>query len=515
MPLRTGLNLNLNNVRLPDIGIKSGTMGIPTPTFGVGQTHGTGIPSPSFGGNGIGDVSTMPFMPSTAKENTDQQESGLVIQRNESGDVDWLSTLARAGALGAVAYGAAKGNTTLASAGAGYLKGEATGLQQKSQRQEREQVRAEAQAEREAAKTEQATNRAINDVESAIARKDWEVAEQAIGRLPADQQEAYRATIASSKTRAEEETATKKSEAENKRIETLYLSAIGGSAEEMRAVADAIRLTNPEKAADLDERAKKKIETEGDFTDRLFATYANDIKGENRSSQDLGITRAEIVQDTRLSPEQKDILLGSVDVKVPTIQREENVRQGQNALRVGDYKAAAKAYQAAGIDTNATRLQLTQLDRHKEYRDMLDRAIVDSQKIVNGVPVSHTDAELAQIKQSVIKRVEALTGYPFDPMVPDSAFEERSGDKGATGNQLKTAWIKGSIDTLSKGTETLDEVLSDVDESVGQIEFIPNDETALVFKTAFLDSVIANPSVPSNVKKEARKKQILLLPDMN
>jgi len=142
MPMGTGLNLDLRNIRLPELpgmGVQPGGMGV-QPTF---RQSSVGVQLPSLQTKALPDTmqSTMPFLP--------QEQAApkrLDLKTGKDGKVDWLATLISAGALAA---GALTGNTRLAAAGSGFLQGQQQGREQRAAQQEKERERLEAEPLRE------------------------------------------------------------------------------------------------------------------------------------------------------------------------------------------------------------------------------------------------------------------------------------------------------------------------------------------------------------------------------
>lgn len=508
MPMQT--SFPLSRIRLPQL---------PGPPTAGGNERIDTINTPAVAASQMPGVS-LPFFGTNRDDEGAQEKQrgqGFVIQRDENGNIDWWSTLAQAGALAAMGIGAAKGNIPLAAAGSGFLQGRATGLEQRANRMEREAVRAEARAEREQAKQErqdaeqQRRNRqAEADFSSAVSRGDWELAETAIGSLPVDRQERARKTLEAARGRAKSEAATKKADQQKARVDTLFVGAMGGSAEEKMAAAQVIREVDPDRASQLEKAAQDQIATEGTFTDRLFSVYNNDIKNTNALT-DLANLKTEINSDKRLGESQKATLLGMISVKLPQAQRKESIVQAQEALRVGDYKAAAASYTQAGFDTNATRLKLMQMDRHKEYRESLDRSLQEAQLDAQaaGKPLSQTQIDALQ--NSAIQRIETLTGYPFDPNVPDSAFEERADDAGGGGALGAAAqkaindFVTAATKDVKEGRITLEEQLANVDEAVGT-QAVPTQAVADSVKAKIRQNVnVGKVLTPQDAAAEALK----------
>lgn len=459
MPMGTNFNLDIQNMRLPEMpGMQSGVATEPMP-----QIRPTAF-APITPLNTLQERS-LPFLP----EEQDEPKR-LDLKTGKDGKIDWVATLISAGALAA---GAITGNTRLAAAGSGFLQGQQQGREQRALAQERQLVRDEAKAERDFSRQEKIDRdkqREILTVEDLVAKGDFKVARSALSRVD-DPTERER--LGSLIDESEKATATETATADEKLYRQNFLTAMSGDANTMRATAGVLReLGKTEYATRLEAAAEKEeAETGRKEKDRLLASYDNDILM-RKEVPDLTTLRQQIVADTRILPGDRASRLANIDAKLASAEKTQAVKQAEIIMEL------------PGFATNPK--------RQKEAADLLTRGLgfeISANEIapVNKLSpnqmynnkVSQLTTEISDpllVHKAATDLVRLITKNPtweYDPTKPETSLEDMPrparigiGD-----------YIKNATSDIVSGKISAKDQLADLYQNVGN-ELVPTTSVA-------------------------------------
>jgi hypothetical protein len=440
----------LPGMQMPELGIKS----VP------------GIDDTSFIGAGTAPIgtSTVPFLDDGMAA---QGQTGLNIQRDASGKIDWLSTIATMGSLAALAYGAAKGNTRLAAAGSGFLQGRSQGLQELRARDERESVRAEARTEREQERALKDQERKDADkekrftrVNAAILQKNRPIAESEAAKLPPGEREDALQTIQAAFEAYDKESGdTKQREAE------LLLAGSLRTPDTAEETAKILRRRGFLDLADQGDSWAQKTRAEGrakELADKMDATEQGYWAMVSRSNDpgELEAFLQRIGADTRMGTEGKAFLVNFTEAKRRGAAQREAVGVASELLKIGT-PAAAK--EAAKIYTEAYGVTFTAEDFGPEK--MLDPNRAYVMMVTNLTQKEVPFKEATTLASDYVKAITGQIDWTYQPNAAQALENEENRARFQSDPRLDNG-IKSYMSFLKDGTMTIEAVRQDLDTQI-------------------------------------------------